>query len=56
MNGQRILPAVRSMKDFDKLIKMNYEYGVFLDIHIGMLKSVYTYANEHGKKCFFTLT
>ncbi|MCG3082934.1 glycerol-3-phosphate responsive antiterminator [Anoxybacillus sp. LAT_35] len=52
MNGQRILPAVRSMKDFDRLLKMNYEYGVFLDIHIGMLKSVYTYANEHGKKMF----
>jgi glycerol uptake operon antiterminator len=50
--GQKILPAVRSMKDFDKLLKMNYRYGVFLDIHIGMLKSVYQYARQHGKNMF----
>ncbi|MGX1901231.1 glycerol-3-phosphate responsive antiterminator [Thermolongibacillus altinsuensis] len=50
--GQKILPAVRSMKDFEKLLKMNYQYGVFLDIHIGMLKSVYEYANQHQKKMF----
>jgi glycerol uptake operon antiterminator len=50
--GQKILPAVRSMKDFEKLLKMNYQYGVFLDIHIGMLKSVYEYANQHQKQMF----
>jgi glycerol uptake operon antiterminator len=51
-HGQKILPAIRSMKDFEKLLKMNYQYGVFLDIHIGMLKSVYEYANQHQKKMF----
>jgi glycerol uptake operon antiterminator len=51
-HGQKILPAVRSMKDFEKLLKMNYRYGVFLDLHIGMLKSVYQYAKQHEKKMF----
>jgi glycerol uptake operon antiterminator len=51
-HDQKILPAVRSMKDFDKLLKMNYRYGVFLDLHIGMLKSVYQYAKQHEKKMF----
>jgi glycerol uptake operon antiterminator len=51
-HGQKILPAVRSMKDFDKLLKMNYRYGVFLDVHIGMLKSIYQYAKQHKKNMF----
>ena len=33
-NGQPILPAIRAMKDFEKMLSMNYEYGVFLDLHM----------------------
>jgi glycerol uptake operon antiterminator len=54
-NGQKILPAIRSMKDFEKMLHMNYEYGIFLDLHIGMVKSVMDLARQHDKKMFVHL-
>jgi glycerol uptake operon antiterminator len=50
--GQKILPAIRSMKDFDKMLGTSFEYGVFLDLHVGMLKSVFQYAKQHNRKMF----
>jgi len=50
--GQQIIPAVRSMKDFDKMLNYTYKYGVFLDLHVGMLKSVFDYARSEGKEMF----
>lgn len=50
--GQIILPAVRHMKDFEKVMESSYEYGVFLDTHIGQLKSVYDMAHKLNKKMF----
>lgn len=50
--GQKILPAIRSMKDFDKMLETSFQYGVFLDIHVGMLKSVFEYARNHNRKMF----
>ncbi|MDM5153735.1 glycerol-3-phosphate responsive antiterminator [Bacillus sp. DX1.1] len=49
---QRILPAVRQIKDLEKLIHSSYEYIVILDIHIGQLKSVVALAKQHCKKVF----
>lgn len=54
-HGQKILPAVRTMKDFDKMLEMPFEYGVFLDLHVGMAKSVFDYARQHNKKMFLHL-
>lgn len=51
-DNQKILPAVHSMKDFDKMLKYSFEYGVFLDLHIGMVKSVFDYANSKNRKMF----
>ncbi|RLQ91656.1 glycerol-3-phosphate responsive antiterminator [Falsibacillus albus] len=51
-HGQKIIPAIRSMKDFEKMLDTPYTYGVFLDMHIGMLKSVFGHAKQHGKKMF----
>lgn len=51
-HGQKILPAIRSMKDFDKMLDTPFTYGVFLDLHIGMLKSVFEYARRHKKNMF----
>ncbi|AKP45754.1 MULTISPECIES: glycerol-3-phosphate responsive antiterminator [Bacillus] len=51
-HGQKILPAIRSMKDFEKMLEMPYQYGVFLDLHLGMVKSVYEYARRYDKKMF----
>jgi len=49
---QKILPAVRQIKDLEKLLHSSYEYIVILDIHIGQLKSVVNLAKQHCKKVF----
>ncbi len=49
-NGQVILPAARHMKDFEKILESPYEFGVFLDTHIGQLRSIFDLARRHGKK------
>ena len=41
---QKILPAVRQIKDLEKLLHSSYEYIVILDIHVGQLKSVISLA------------
>ncbi|PFG06333.1 glycerol-3-phosphate responsive antiterminator [Bacillus sp. es.034] len=53
--GQYILPAIRSMKDFDKMLDTSFQYGVFLDLHVGMLKSVFEYARNENRKMFLHL-
>ncbi|MGM7700440.1 glycerol-3-phosphate responsive antiterminator [Pseudalkalibacillus sp. Hm43] len=47
---QKILPAVRNMKDFEKLLKSPYEYLVLLDSHVSQLKSIVQMAKRHDKK------
>ncbi|WP_265738392.1 glycerol-3-phosphate responsive antiterminator [Pseudalkalibacillus salsuginis] len=47
---QKILPAIRNMKDFEKLLDSNYEYLVLLDSHISQLRSITQTAKRHGKK------
>lgn len=49
---QKILPAVRNMKQFDRFLKSPYEYGVLLDSHIAQLKSIVRTAERSGKKLF----
>lgn len=49
-HGQNILPAVRGMKDFEKLVESSYEYLVLLDTHVGQLKSIVKFARTRGKK------
>ncbi|MFC3420147.1 glycerol-3-phosphate responsive antiterminator [Salinicoccus hispanicus] len=43
-----ILPAIRSMKDFEKLIGSRYRSCVVLDMHIGHLESHLTTIKKHG--------
>lgn len=49
----KILPAIRSMKDFDKMLDTSFQYGVFLDLHVGMLKSVLNMPGMRTERCFF---
>ena len=49
---QKILPAVRQIKDLEKLLHSSYEYIVILDIHVGQLKSVISLAKQYCKKVF----
>lgn len=47
---QTILPAVRKIKDLEKLMELPYEYIVILDTHIGHVQSVVQLAKAKGKK------
>ncbi|HEX7066344.1 MAG TPA: glycerol-3-phosphate responsive antiterminator [Bacillales bacterium] len=49
-HGQKILPAVRGMKDFEVLAKSNYRYIVLLDTHVGQLRGIMKFARSHGQK------
>ncbi|RFU68280.1 glycerol-3-phosphate responsive antiterminator [Bacillus sp. V59.32b] len=50
---QKIFPASRNMKEFEQFLESPYEIGVFLEIHISMLKSVQRLAEQHGKKMIY---
>lgn len=52
---KNILPAVRSMRDFEKLIGSEYDEVVVLDIHIGHLESHIKTIKSHGFKVFLHL-
>lgn len=45
-----ILPAIRDLKDLDKVANSNYEYVVLLNTHIGQLKSLVKMLHDHDKK------
>jgi glycerol uptake operon antiterminator len=48
---QRILPAIRQMKDFEKVLKYNrLEYIVLLDTHIVRLKEMIEIARKNNKR------
>ncbi|MFC4182774.1 glycerol-3-phosphate responsive antiterminator [Saccharococcus thermophilus] len=47
---QKIIPAIKTMKDFEKFLASSYRYGVLLEVHISQLKSVFHYARQHEKK------
>ncbi|WP_020007772.1 glycerol-3-phosphate responsive antiterminator [Salinicoccus albus] len=51
----RILPAIRSMKDFEKLIGSSYRECVVLDIHIGHLESHISMMKKHGFEVYLHL-
>ncbi|UCZ55250.1 glycerol-3-phosphate responsive antiterminator [Bacillus shivajii] len=45
-----MLPAIRDLKDLDKVVKTEYEYIVLLNSHIGQLKSIIRMLHGNGKK------
>ncbi|MCD8809678.1 glycerol-3-phosphate responsive antiterminator [Mammaliicoccus sciuri] len=48
--NNHILPAIRSMKDMEKFLKMDYERCVLLDTHIGHLQGVLEQMKKHQKE------
>ncbi|MGY3715916.1 glycerol-3-phosphate responsive antiterminator [Sutcliffiella cohnii] len=52
LQSQQLLPAIRSMKSFEKVLDMPYTYCVLLDLHISMLKNVLQHAVKKEKKMF----
>jgi glycerol uptake operon antiterminator len=48
--NQRLLPAAKSVKDFEKLLESSYEYIVMLDCHLAQLPPLMRLAHQHQKK------
>jgi glycerol uptake operon antiterminator len=49
-NGQSILPAIKSMKQFEKALKSDFEYIVMLEIHMANLESIMQQSKRYDKK------
>lgn len=47
---QKILPALRHLKQLEKLLASPYEYIVLLEVHISNLKTIKNEADRAGKK------
>ncbi|SDJ61146.1 glycerol-3-phosphate responsive antiterminator [Salimicrobium halophilum] len=52
MIEQKVLPAVRRMKDFETLLDTDTDYLIFLETRIGLLKSMMREARKREKKVF----
>ncbi|MYL55294.1 glycerol-3-phosphate responsive antiterminator GlpP [Pontibacillus yanchengensis] len=53
MNIQNgILPATKSMKDFERLLESNSEYIILLEVRVSQVKSLVQYAKKYNKKVF----
>lgn len=49
---QKIIPAIRSMRELEKMFDTDYEYGVFLDLHIAQVKNAVNIAKKNNRKMF----
>lgn len=49
-NNQKILPAARNIKQFEQLLKTDFQYIVLLEVHISHLKKLKTEASKNEKK------
>lgn len=47
---QKIIPAVRHMKDLEAAFRANCEYIILMNVHVAMAKSIVSQASQHGKK------
>lgn len=45
-----ILPAVKSMRELERVLHSPYMYIVLLDSHVAQLKNIVKLAEQHGKK------
>ncbi len=48
-----ISPASSSMKDFESFLKIPYQTGVFLEVHIAQLKNVSAMAESCKKEMIY---
>lgn len=51
-DGQRIFPAARSVKEFERLVESEFDVIILLNSHIGQLKGLIQLAKGAGKKVF----
>ncbi|XMB86647.1 glycerol-3-phosphate responsive antiterminator [Mycoplasmatota bacterium WC44] len=51
MLNDRVIPAVKSVKDLEKFLKTNYDFCILMGMHISVLKSIVERVHIVGKKC-----
>ena len=49
---QKIFPAARTIKEFETLLKSNYDHLIILDIHLSQLRYIGSLAKQYQKKLF----
>ncbi|TKC18952.1 glycerol-3-phosphate responsive antiterminator [Robertmurraya kyonggiensis] len=49
---QGVLPAIRNMKDFEKVLVSNHENIIFLETRLSQIKSLVKHAHDHHKNVF----
>jgi glycerol uptake operon antiterminator len=49
-SGQRVLPAIRKIRDVDDLVASELHYVVFLDLHLGQVQALAKLMRQRGKK------
>lgn len=49
---QRVIPAIRNMKDFEYVLKQEHPYIILLETRLSQVESVVKYAKSHKKKVF----
>ncbi len=50
LGTQKILPAIRNMRDFERVLESSFEYIILLESHICQLKSIADCARKNKKK------
>jgi glycerol uptake operon antiterminator len=50
LGSQKILPAIRHLKEFERVLESSYETIILLESHICQLKSLADLARKRGKK------
>lgn len=50
LTAQGVIPAARSLKDFEWLMSSDFEYVILLDVHIAQLVYIRRLARDHGKR------
>ncbi|BBW95875.1 glycerol-3-phosphate responsive antiterminator [Geobacillus sp. FSL W8-0032] len=47
---QRVIPAIKTMKQFESFLASRYELAVLLEVHIAQLRSLFDYARRCHKQ------
>lgn len=47
-----VIPAIRNLKDFEKVLKTDHPKIIFLETRLSQVESTVKYAKQHGKEVF----
>lgn len=55
MINQKVIPAISSVKNFEKFLKTDLEYCAIVNMHISLMKDLVKQAHQENKKCIVHL-